>query len=118
MVGKCSSRPTIAAWHVTPPPSVTSAAARRMVGTQSGLVMLATRTSPLTRLGPSAVLRRMRTGPVATPGAAAKPETSTDPGVSALAAVGPTSPKVVIGRDCTIHVRPPSMANSESWGVP
>ena len=44
--GRWSSRPTIAAWQVTPPPSVTRAAARRIVGTQSGLVIVATSTSP------------------------------------------------------------------------
>ena len=37
--GTPSSRETMAAWQVMPPPSVTMAAARRMVGTQSGLVM-------------------------------------------------------------------------------
>ena len=46
MHGTPNSRATIAAWHVMPPVSVTSAAARRMVGSQSGLVIWATRISP------------------------------------------------------------------------
>ena len=85
-----------------------------MVGTQSGLVIDATSTSPATRLGPSAGLRRMRTGPEATPGAAASPLTRTEPGTSPSVPApppGPASegwpPRVVIGRDCTIHVCSP-----------
>ena len=50
--GTPSSRETMAAWQVMPPPSVTRAAARRMVGTQSGLVIGATRTSPGCRRSP------------------------------------------------------------------
>ena len=82
-----------------------------MVGTQSGLVIDATNTSPATRLGPSAGLRRMRTGPEATPGAAASPLTRTGARhlpFSACATARPSfqglAPRVVIGRDCTIHV--------------
>jgi hypothetical protein len=112
-----SSRPTIAAWQVTPPPSVTSAAARRIVGTQSGLVMGATSTSPAASRAPSAGERRMRTGPAATPGAAARPETRSVPGGSSSVPVA-VSPSVVMGRDCTIHTRWPSIANSTSCGAP
>ena len=81
-----------------------------MVGTQSGLVIDATNTSPATRLGPSAGLRRMRTGPEATPGAAASPLTRTSPAppLQCLrhrpAQLQGLPPRVVIGRDCTIHV--------------
>ncbi len=46
--GMPSSRLTIAAWQVVPPLSVTTPAARRMVGTQSGEVIAATSTSPRT----------------------------------------------------------------------
>ena len=51
--GTPSSRPTMAAWQVIPPPSVTTAAARRIVGTQSGCVIGATSTSPGWRAWPS-----------------------------------------------------------------
>ena len=44
--GTPSSRLTMAAWQVMPPPSVTTAAARRSVGSQSGFVIGATSTSP------------------------------------------------------------------------
>ena len=40
------SRATIAAWQVMPPRSVTSAAAFRMAGNQSGSVISATKISP------------------------------------------------------------------------
>ena len=44
--GMPSSRAMIAAWHVRPPRFVTIAAARFMIGSQSGSVMSVTRTSP------------------------------------------------------------------------
>ena len=71
--GTPSSRATIAAWQVTPPESVTSAAARRTAGIQSGLVNGATSTSPSTIRTPSAGEWRTRTRPVAVPGDAASP---------------------------------------------
>ena len=46
MHGSPSSRATIAACDVMPPASVTIAAARRMIGTQSGDVMCVTSISP------------------------------------------------------------------------
>ena len=51
--GSPISRLTMAAWQVRPPRSVTSAAARRRMGTQSGEVMGATSTSPAWRRSPS-----------------------------------------------------------------
>ena len=95
-----------------PPPSVTSAAARRIVGTQSGLVMVATRTSPSANWLPSDGADSTRTRPVAIPGEAASPLSNTVPWAS--------SPefRVVIGRDCTSHVRPCAIAHSRSWGAP
>ena len=44
--GMPSSRAMIAAWQVRPPRLVTMAAARFMIGSQSGSVMSATSTSP------------------------------------------------------------------------
>ena len=44
--GMPSSRAMIAAWQVRPPRLVTIAAARFMIGSQSGSVMSATSTSP------------------------------------------------------------------------
>lgn len=45
--GTPGSREMIAAWDVIPPPSVISAEARRIAGTQSGLVIGATSASPV-----------------------------------------------------------------------
>ena len=109
--GMPSSRATIAAWQVMPPESVTIAAARRIIGTQSGAVMRATSTSPSAR---SAAVREetMRTGPLAEPGAAPSPWRSTSP------AGGPWC-RVVIGRACSIQSAPPSSkAHSVSCGSP
>ena len=62
-----SSRRCMAGWHVMPPPSVTMAAARRMVGTQSGLVIGATRTSPAWSRSPWSGDCNTRTTPEARP---------------------------------------------------
>ena len=99
--GTPSSRDTIAAWHVMPPPSVTTAAARRIVGTQSGLVIGATSTSPRSSRLPSCGVCKTRTRPLAVPADAARPRSSGSaaPAVSLLDASVEAS--VVIGRDCT-----------------
>ena len=46
IAGMPSSRLTMAAWHVRPPRSVTTAAARFITGSQSGSVISVTSTSP------------------------------------------------------------------------
>ncbi len=68
--GTPSSRATMAAWQVIPPPSVTRADARLMIGTQSGLVITATSTSPSLSRAPSFGDDRMRTVPETIPGEA------------------------------------------------
>ena len=73
MHGRPSSRATIAACDVMPPASVTIAAARRMIGTQSGDVMCVTRISPACIAPSSAGDSSTRTAPVARPGLAPKP---------------------------------------------
>ena len=99
MHGTFSSRATMAAWQVIPPVSVTSAEARRMVGSQSGLVILATSTSPSCRRPPSLTSSSTRTTPEAAPGTAGRPWTST----SCFSAAGdPARLRVVIGRVCTM----------------
>ena len=72
--GSRRSRETIAAWQVTPPPSVINAAARRIAGTQSGLVISATRTSPSKNSVCWSGEVRMRKRPDASPTDAARPE--------------------------------------------
>ena len=61
--GTPSSRATMAVWQVMPPPSVTRAEARRMAGTQSGLVIGATSTSPSSRRDQSSGVSNTRTTP-------------------------------------------------------
>lgn len=70
----------MAAWQVRPLP-MTIAAARRIVGTQSGDVIGATRISPAWSSAPTSGVGSTRTIPLATPGE----------GV----------PRVVMGRVCT-----------------
>ena len=94
MQGIRSSRLTIAAWQVMPPESVTMPAARRMVGTQSGEVIGATKTSPACSCAPWSGVLSTRTLPLATPGEAPRPVTSTVPTGWVAASV---SPSVVIG---------------------
>lgn len=110
----------MAAWQVMPPPSVTRAAARRMVGTQSGLVMGATRISPVTSCSPSRGSASTRTSPLARPAEAASPLTRTRAAASApvVPAGSAAVPRVVIGRDWTSTARPSAIAHSVSWGQP
>jgi hypothetical protein len=56
MAGRPSSRLTMAAWLVRPPWSVTMAAARFMIGTQSGSVLPVTRIAPSTKRSMSRAL--------------------------------------------------------------
>ena len=49
MAGMPSSRATMAAWQVRPPRSVTIADERFITGSQSGVVVSATSTSPATK---------------------------------------------------------------------
>ena len=126
--GTPSSRATIAAWQVTPPVSVTRAAALRTAGIQSGLVSGATSTSPLSRRLPSAGEWRTRTRPVARPGDAARPRRTGAVADSAAGCstssgallVGPmsASDRVVIGRVWTRNSWPPEITHSRSWGRP
>ena len=115
--GTPSSRVTIAAWQVMPPPSVTTAAARRIVGTQSGVVIGATRTSPSLEGRPSFGLAGRapaggRAGRAASPAAAA-----VDLGRHRCC-IGTIPLNVVIGRDCTRKRLPPANAHSMSCGSP
>ena len=112
IAGTPSSRLTIAAWQVLPPASVTSAAARRIVGTQSGDVIAATSTSPSTSRSPSFGEVRTRTAPDA---AGYRPRARAG---AARRDVGPSSASVVIGRDCTMNSSSPRYAHSMSWGAP
>ena len=106
-----------------------------MIGTQSGVVIGATSTSPASSSLPSDGSRRIRTAPVPMPGAAPSPDTSTltgslwsawsaEPATSGAPAGertigGVACREVVIGRDWTIQMRPsPSIAHSMSWAVP
>jgi hypothetical protein len=103
--GTPSSRATIAAWQVMPPPSVTTAAARRMAGTQSGLVIRATSTSPSRSRAPSSGEPSTRTSPDAEPGEALNPLTrGSSPGA-------PLLPRVVTGRDWTSQVASSAIAH-------
>ncbi len=108
--GTPSSRDTMAAWHVIPPPSVTTAAARRMTGTQSGLVIGATNTSPACSRSAWSGVRSTRTTPAARPADAARPRTRTAPNSDPPDPSAPSGggapgskapPTAVTGRDCT-----------------
>ena len=120
MHGTPSSRLTIAAWQVMPPLSVTSAPARRMTGTQSGLVIGATRISPGSSAPPfgrfpeDAHPAGDDTGRRAQP---AHERTSRRPRLEPPPAAV-TRSSVVIGRDCTRKISPPSIAHSVSCGAP
>ena len=105
--GMPSSRETIAAWQVIPPESVTIAAARRISGTQSGVVMCATRTSLPLSSPASASEVTTRARPEAQPGAAPRPRSSTRPSSSGLAPSGSRAPPMVVtGRDWSIQTVP------------
>lgn len=69
----------MAAWLVRPPWSVTMAAARFMIGTQSGSVVEVTRIDPSTNLSMSAALSIRQTRPAATASPTLKPLTRTGP---------------------------------------
>jgi len=115
--GTPSSRDTIAAWQVMPPPSVIRAAARRIAGTQSGLVIAATSTSPSCSRSCWSGEPSTRTGPLARPCEAFSPVSSTC-GSAPLGVLVGRWPSVVIGRDCTMKVSPPAHAHSRSCGEP
>ena len=77
--GMPSSRATIAAWQARPPRSVTTAAAVFITGSQSGVVVSATRTSPGRNAASSSGEAMTRTFPVATRSPTARPSLSTRP---------------------------------------
>jgi hypothetical protein len=110
----CSSRLTMAAWQVMPPASVTTPAARRIAGTQSGEVIGATSTSPSLKVSICETLVSTRTLPERTPGDAPRPASKDLPG----AAAPDSAVSVVIGRVCTRKNFPPSSAHSMSCGTP
>lgn len=87
----------MAAWLVMPPPSVINAAARRIAGTQSGLVMGATSTSPVSNSAVSVGEVRTRTAPDALPVEAARPRTKIR--AAAWSASRVCSCSVVMGQD-------------------
>ena len=74
-----SSRAMIAAWQVRPPRLVTIAEARFMIGSQSGSVMSATRTSPVSKAAIWSIEVRIRTLPAPMRWPMARPSTSTRP---------------------------------------
>ena len=69
----------IAAWHVRPPRLVTIADARFMTGSQSGSVMSATSTSPVSTRAISLMSRMMRAGPAPMRWPMLRPVASTGP---------------------------------------
>ena len=66
----------MAAWQVRPPRLVTMAPARFITGSQSGLVVSATSTSPVWKAARSRVPPMMRTGPLAILSPMARPVTT------------------------------------------
>ncbi len=74
-----SSRATMAAWQVRPPRLVTSAAARFITGSQSGVVVSATSTSPARNSGSCDTFAITRTRPLATRSPTLRPRASTSP---------------------------------------
>ena len=79
IAGRPSSRLTIAACEVRPPWSVTIAAARFMIGTQSGSVISVTRTEPSTKRSMSFGLSMTQTRPATTASPIDRPVTSLRP---------------------------------------
>ena len=77
--GMPSSRAMIAAWQVRPPRLVTIAEARFMTGSQSGSVMSATSTSPVSTRVISWALRITRAGPAPIRWPMLRPLVSTGP---------------------------------------
>ena len=77
--GMPSSRAMIAAWHVRPPRLVTIADARFITGSQSGSVMSATSTSPVSTRAISRMSRMTRAGPAPMRWPMLRPVASTGP---------------------------------------
>ena len=75
--GMRCSRARIAAWQVRPPRSVTIAAARFMIGSQSGFVVSATKTSPSANWANSDGSRITHTRPAPMRAPTAPPSTRT-----------------------------------------
>ena len=69
----------MAAWQVRPPRSVTIAAAVFMTGSQSGVVVSATSTSPGRNCASWAASRMTRAAPEAIRSPTARPSTTTSP---------------------------------------
>ena len=80
--GMPSSRATMAAWQVRPPRLVTIAEAIFITGSQSGVVMSATSTSPALKLASWVALSMRRTAPTAIFSPTARPSTNRSPDVS------------------------------------
>ena len=111
----------MAAWEVRPPRSVTMPAARFMIGTQSGSVMVVTSTRPSTNWSACSADSITWTSPAATACPIASPETSSSPVSSRLNVESVPAP----ARDCTVSGRAwttnsspvrPSLAHSTSIG--
>ena len=79
IAGTPSSRLTMAACEVRPPWSVTIAAARFMIGTQSGSVVVVTRIAPSTKRPISAGLSIRQTRPATIESPMPRPETRAAP---------------------------------------
>ncbi len=120
IAGMPSSRLTIAAWAVRPPWSVTTAAARAMIGPQSGSVTGATSTSPSSNASASDGWCRTRTVPVAIASPTASPVTRASDRSRSSYVRSPPSRRdcTVSGRACTMKSSPlpASLAHSTSMG--
>ena len=113
----------IAAWQVRPPRFVTIAPARFMIGSQSGSVMSATRTSPAWNSRICAADSRTRTGPAPIFCPMARPSTTSGPRWSIRyrdTTVADWRDLTVSGRACSTYSRPsiPSLPHSMSIGRP
>ena len=123
IAGRPSSRLTMAAWEVRPPWSVTMAAARFMIGTQSGSVIPVTRTASSTKRSISDASRRTHAAPIATASPIARPLSRRLPlRVSRYVwkAAAWRRASTVSGRAWTMKISPvaPSRAHSMSMGCP
>ena len=120
--GTPSSLLTIAAWQVFPPRFVTIADAIFIAGTQSGVVISVTRTSPFWKVEMSLMFRITLTFPDFMPGLTPIPLTRISLAITLFscffsAAFSP-APYMVSGRACSIYIFPPSsIAHSISWGL-
>ncbi len=118
-----SSRAMMAAWQVRPPRLVTMAEARFMIGSQSGSVMSATRTSPVLKAAIWSIAVRMRTLPAPMRWPMARPSTSTRPVPfrrKRLRLPEARRDCTVSGRACRMYRPPsiPSLPHSMSIGRP